>query len=56
MTTLYHKISMSYTVFFTFSPCNGLDMDLFRAEQAKEKEDYAFVAATKQMVIKAMEA
>lgn len=33
-----------------------LDMDLFRVELAKEKDDYAFVAATKQMVIKAMEA
>jgi hypothetical protein len=31
-----------------------LNMDLFRAELAKEKEDYAFVAATKQMIIKAM--
>ena len=31
-----------------------LDMDLFRAELVKEKEDYAFIAATKQLVIKAM--
>jgi len=31
---------------------NCLDMDLFRAELAKEKEDSAFIAATKQMVIK----
>jgi hypothetical protein len=31
-----------------------LDMEIFRAEVAKEKEDYAFIAATKQMVVKAM--
>jgi len=31
-----------------------LDMEIFRAELTKEKEDYAFIAATKQMVIKAM--
>lgn len=31
-----------------------LDMDLFRVELAKEKEDYKFIAATKQIVIKAM--
>jgi len=31
-----------------------LDMDLFRAELVKEKEDYAFIAATKQAVVKAM--
>lgn len=31
-----------------------LDMDLFRAELAKEREDYAFIAATKQMVVRAM--
>ena len=29
-----------------------LDMDLFRAELGKEKEDAAFIAATKQMVIR----
>ena len=33
-----------------------LDMNLFRAEVAKEKEDYVFVAATKQVVLKAMRA
>jgi hypothetical protein len=31
-----------------------LDMEIFREELAKEKEDYAFIAATKQVVIKAM--
>lgn len=31
-----------------------LDMELFKAELAKEKEDYTFVAATKRAVIKAM--
>ena len=31
-----------------------LDTNLFRAELAKEREDAAFIAATKQMVIKAM--
>jgi len=31
-----------------------LDMELFEAEFAKEKEDYAFVAATKRAVVKAM--
>lgn len=31
-----------------------LDMNSFRAELAKEKEDYTFIAATKQVVIKAM--
>lgn len=33
---------------------SSLDMELFRAELAKEKEDYAFIAATKQMVVKAI--
>lgn len=33
---------------------NCLDMEIFRAELAKEKEDYTFVAATKQAVVKAM--
>jgi hypothetical protein len=33
---------------------NCLDMDLFRAEVAKETEDARFIAATKRMVIKAM--
>jgi len=31
-----------------------LDMEIFRAELIKEKEDYAFIAATKQLVMKAM--
>ena len=31
-----------------------LDMDLFKTELAKEKEDYAFISATKNMVIKVM--
>lgn len=31
-----------------------LDMNLFRGELAKEQNDAAFIAATKQMVIKAM--
>ncbi|MGD0276913.1 MAG: chromosome partitioning protein ParB, partial [Syntrophales bacterium] len=31
-----------------------LDMEIFHAGLAKEKEDYAFIAATKQMVVKAM--
>ena len=31
-----------------------LDMELFNAEWKKEKEDAAFIAATKQMVVKAM--
>lgn len=31
-----------------------LDMELFRAELAKEKEDYAFIAATKRVVVKAI--
>ena len=35
---------------------NCLDMDIFREELAKEKEDYAFIAATKQAVVKAMRA
>jgi len=33
---------------------NCLNMDLLRAELAKEKEDAAFIAATKQAVVKAM--
>jgi hypothetical protein len=31
-----------------------LDMEIFRAELAKEKEDYAFIAATKKLVVQAM--
>ncbi len=31
-----------------------LDMEIFEGELAMEKEDYAFVAATKQAVVKAM--
>ena len=31
-----------------------LDMEIFRAEVAKEKEDYAFISATKKVVIQAM--
>jgi hypothetical protein len=31
-----------------------LDMEIFNAELTKEKEDAAFIAATKQMIIKAM--
>ena len=32
----------------------NIDMNLFRAEVAKETEDARFIAATKRMVIKAM--
>jgi len=34
---------------------NCLDMNLFRAQLAKEQDDAAFIAATKRMVIKTME-
>jgi len=35
---------------------NCLDMEIFREELAKEKEDYAFITATKKAVVKAMRA
>jgi hypothetical protein len=31
-----------------------LDMEIFRAELVKEKEDYAFIAATKRLVVRAL--